>query len=92
MDVVYRGDSRPVQELLTIRVKDLENRPLRFLSTNRPLRRYLHIRFLILYMWWKIKSVPNLCQKVGPGEFWPSAGMCFERVTLKTLARCKSWD
>ncbi|CAG8930193.1 unnamed protein product [Penicillium salamii] len=87
-DVIYLGDYRAGQEPLTIRVKDLDNRPLVFLSSNRPLRRYLHIRFLILYMWWKKRSVPNLCQRIEPGEFWSSAGIRFERVTLQTIARC----
>ncbi|CAG8007002.1 unnamed protein product [Penicillium salamii] len=90
MDVVYRGDYRPGQEPLTIRVKDLHNRPLEFLSTNRPLRRYLHIRFLILHMFSKITSVPILRQTVESGVFWSFAGKCFERETLQTFARCVS--
>ncbi|CAG8006184.1 unnamed protein product [Penicillium salamii] len=90
MDVVYRGDYRPGQEPLTIRVKDLENRPLRFLSSNRPLRRYLHTRFVMLHMLWKINSVPSLLQKFESGVFWSFAGKCFERETLQTFARCVS--
>ncbi|CAG8410221.1 unnamed protein product [Penicillium salamii] len=82
MDVVYSGDYRPGQEGSIIRAQDLDNRPLQFTSANRPLRRYLYMRFLISYLWAKRHLVAGLEQKVESKRFWPSAGTYLERSTL----------
>jgi hypothetical protein len=70
--------------------KDLDNRPLKFLSDNRPRRRFLYLRFLISYLWSKRESVPGLERKVESNRFWPSAGSYLQHSTLQTLARCIS--
>ncbi|CAG8092718.1 unnamed protein product [Penicillium salamii] len=82
MDVAYSGDYRPGQEGSIIRAQDLDNRPLQFTSANRPLRRYLYMRFLISYLWAKRHLVAGLEQKVESKRFWPSAGTYLERSTM----------
>ncbi|KAJ5549849.1 hypothetical protein N7535_002208 [Penicillium sp. DV-2018c] len=91
MDVIYTSDGYTEGETpFVLRVKDLDNRPLKFLSDNRPRRRYLYLRFLISYMWGKRASVAGVEQKVESNRFWPSAGSYLQRSTLQTLARCVS--
>ncbi|KOS36163.1 hypothetical protein ACN38_g13124 [Penicillium nordicum] len=73
-----------------LRVKDLDNRALKFLSENHPRRRYLYLRLLISYLWSKRESVPGMERKVDSKRFWPSAGSYLQRSTLQALARCIS--
>lgn len=89
-NIVYERDRVPGEPHFIIRVKDLDNRQLKFMSSNRPRRRYLYMRFIISYLWCKRNAVPGLDEKVESKRFWPSAGTYLERSTLQTLARCIS--
>ncbi|KAJ5237900.1 hypothetical protein N7489_007991 [Penicillium chrysogenum] len=89
-DIVYQPDFQPGAQPETIRVKDLDLRPLKFLSDNRPRRRYLYMRFLISYLWAKRRNLPDIATKVEAKRFWPSEGAYLQRSTLQTLARCIS--
>ncbi|KAJ5939216.1 hypothetical protein N7466_002350, partial [Penicillium verhagenii] len=72
------------------RVKDLDGRVLKFLSDNRPRRRYLYFRFLISYLHAKRMDLGDTAEKVEARRFWPSSGEYLNRSTLRTLARCVS--
>ncbi|CAG8378561.1 unnamed protein product [Penicillium salamii] len=78
--------SRP--ESLT-KVKDLDNRQLSFLSNARPRRRYLYFRFIISCLNVKQQSLTTSAS-IQTNRFWRSGGEYFNRLTLKTLARCVS--
>ncbi|KAJ5826722.1 hypothetical protein N7447_003485 [Penicillium robsamsonii] len=73
-----------------IKVKHLDNRILRFLSENRPRRRYLYFRFLISYLHAKRLNLGDITEKVEARKFWPSGGEYLNKSTLKTLAQCVS--
>ncbi|KAJ5775864.1 uncharacterized protein N7511_000875 [Penicillium nucicola] len=103
MDIIYKREGFTIGDtpfILRVKVRpgnypenylmDLDNRPLKFLSDNRPRRRYLYMRFLISYLWCKREPVHGLERKVESNRFWPSAGAYIEHSTLQTLARCIS--
>lgn len=82
---VYKRESGEI-----IKVKDLDNRILKFLTENRPRRRYLYFRFLISYLRAKRRKLGDTAEKVEARRFWPSGGEYLNKSTLKTLARCVS--
>ncbi|CAG8918826.1 unnamed protein product [Penicillium salamii] len=70
-----------------IRVQDLDNRQLTFLSNTRPRRRYLYFRFIISFLNAKQQSFTTSAS-IQTKRFWPSGGEYLNRSTLKTLAMC----
>ncbi|KAI1831808.1 hypothetical protein DTO027I6_7223 [Penicillium roqueforti] len=74
-----------------MRLKDIDNKPLTFVSDNRPRERYLYFCFIIAYLNAKSRGVSDaVARKVEATRFWPSAGEYLNRSTLVTLARCVS--
>ncbi|CEO58706.1 hypothetical protein PMG11_03412 [Penicillium brasilianum] len=73
-----------------IRVKDLHERPLIFLSDNRPRRRYLYFRFVISYLNAKRRQVDAITVPMETKKFWPSGGAYLHSSSLKALGRCVS--
>ncbi|KAJ5504113.1 hypothetical protein N7463_006987 [Penicillium fimorum] len=74
-----------------MKLKEIDNKPLTFVSENRPRRRYLYFCFIIGYLNAKSRGASDaVAKKVEATRFWPSAGEYLNRSTLVTLARCVS--
>ncbi|OJJ43919.1 hypothetical protein ASPZODRAFT_145056 [Penicilliopsis zonata CBS 506.65] len=84
-NIVYQKETGDL-----IRVKDLDNRVLSFLSDARPRRRFLYFRFLLSYLDAKRSNLRDVTTKAETGRFWPSGGVDFRKPTLTALARCVS--
>ncbi|KAJ5922096.1 hypothetical protein N7516_009799 [Penicillium verrucosum] len=71
--------------------QEIDNKPLTFISDNRPRRRYLYFCFIIAYLNAKSRGASDaVAKKVEATRFWPSGGEYLNRSTLVTLARCVS--
>ncbi|KAJ5898882.1 hypothetical protein N7495_003626 [Penicillium taxi] len=88
-NIVYTYVSEPENIKRHIRVKDLDERELKFLNDNRPRRRYLYFRFIVSYLWAKRQN-SVVGHHVEAKKFWPSGGAYLQRSTLQSLARCVS--
>ncbi|OQE92517.1 hypothetical protein PENNAL_c0007G01442 [Penicillium nalgiovense] len=74
-----------------MKLKDIDEKPLKFVSDHRPRRRYLYFRFIIAYLNAKSRGASDdVVKKIEATHFWPSAGEYLNRSTLVTLARCVS--
>ncbi|CAI7595202.1 unnamed protein product [Penicillium discolor] len=74
-----------------MKLKEIDNKALTFVSDNRPRRRYLYFCFIIAYLNAKSRGASDaVAKKVEATRFWPSAGEYLNRSTLVTLARCVS--
>ncbi|KUM59197.1 hypothetical protein ACN42_g7953 [Penicillium freii] len=74
-----------------MKLKEIDNKELTFVSDNRPRRRYLYFCFIIAYLNAKSRGANDaVAKKVEATHFWPSAGEYLNRSTLVTLARCVS--
>ncbi|KAJ5963987.1 uncharacterized protein N7479_003863, partial [Penicillium vulpinum] len=71
-----------------MKLKDIDNKQLTFVSDNRPRRRYLYSCFMIAYLNTKSRGASDaVAKKVEATRFWPSAGEYLNRSTLVTLTR-----
>ncbi|KAJ5576462.1 hypothetical protein N7535_003388 [Penicillium sp. DV-2018c] len=74
-----------------MKLKEIDNKPLTFVSDHRPRQRYLYFCFIIAYLNAKSRGASDaVAKKVEATHFWPSAGEYLNRSTLVTLARCVS--
>ncbi|KXG48897.1 uncharacterized protein PGRI_027670 [Penicillium griseofulvum] len=74
-----------------LKLKEIDNKHLKFLSENRPRPRYLYFCFIIAYLNAKSRGANDaVAKKVETTRFWPSGGDHLNRSTLVTLARCVS--
>ncbi|KAJ9486869.1 hypothetical protein VN97_g6463 [Penicillium thymicola] len=74
-----------------MKLKEIDNKPLTFISDNRPRRRYLYFGFIIAYLNAKSRGASYaVAKKVEATLFWPFGGEYLNQSTLVTLARCVS--
>ncbi|OJJ50661.1 hypothetical protein ASPZODRAFT_162606 [Penicilliopsis zonata CBS 506.65] len=73
-----------------IKFADIDNTELKFLTDNRPRRRYLYFRFVVSYLNAKRNNYWGFTSKVETGRFWPTLGPYLRRSTLVALGRCIS--
>ncbi|KAJ5366625.1 hypothetical protein N7541_000566 [Penicillium brevicompactum] len=81
-DFVYKRESGQI-----IRVKDLNDRVLSFLSESRPQCRYLYFRFLLSYLKAKRLELSDVTAKAEAQRSWPLSGEYLNKSALKTFAR-----
>ncbi|KAL3465565.1 hypothetical protein BJX64DRAFT_285496 [Aspergillus heterothallicus] len=72
------------------KLRDFDGKELRFLTDNRPARRFLYFRFIISYLHAKRNGSLAIQKKVDTKRFWPTMGRYLNNSTLVTLARCVS--
>ncbi|KAJ9208722.1 hypothetical protein C8Q69DRAFT_460581 [Paecilomyces variotii] len=73
----------------TVLFKDVHNKPLEFLSNNRPAKRYLYFRFIVTYLYHK-RRASNLewvAQVEAKGTLWATPGPYLRKSMLIALAR-----
>ncbi|CAG8378583.1 unnamed protein product [Penicillium salamii] len=72
--------------MVVIRVKELDNRELLFLSDERPRPRYLYFRFIVSYL--RAKRLNRIDPSIKAKRYWPLRGKYLNRSTLKTFGKC----
>ncbi|KAJ5143358.1 uncharacterized protein N7515_002145 [Penicillium bovifimosum] len=71
-----------------MKLKDIDDMPLTFLSDNRPRPRYLYFCFMLAYLNAKGRGASDaVAKKVEATRFWPCTGEYLNGSTLVTLAR-----
>ncbi|KAN0074213.1 hypothetical protein V8E54_008150, partial [Elaphomyces granulatus] len=67
---------------------DFDDKELDFLSSNRPMRRYMYFRFIITYLYAKEVGHKQFTERAEARQaFWASLGRYLRRSTLLSLAR-----
>lgn len=82
--ICKKGADRPV----SIYWEEVDQKELKFLTLNRPARRFLYFRFVITYLHAKKAGYTAFTQSVENKKLlWASSGPYLHNSTLKSLAR-----